>query len=44
MSDTIEIHHYLKAHGESLDTKIAEATGITLPKARTELAELAAKR
>jgi len=36
--------HYLKAHGESLDTQIAEATGITLAKARVELTEFVTKR
>jgi len=41
---TTQILHYLKAHGESLDTKIAEATGITLTKTRVLLTELAAKR
>jgi hypothetical protein len=39
-----EILQYLKAHGESLDTKIAESTGIALAKLRPQLAELAAKR
>ena len=39
-----EILQYLKAHGESLDTKIAEVTGITLAKTRAHLAELAAQR
>jgi DNA-binding IclR family transcriptional regulator len=39
-----EILQYLKTHGESLDTKIAEATGIPLSKTRLHLAELTAKR
>ncbi|ADE12998.1 helix-turn-helix domain-containing protein [Sideroxydans lithotrophicus] len=38
-----EILQYLKTHGERLDTEIAEATGLTLAKVRTLLAELAAK-
>lgn len=38
-----EILQYLKTHGERLDTEIAEATGLTLAKVRTILAELAAK-
>lgn len=41
---TTQILQYLKTHGECLDTKIAEATGITLSQARIHLAELAAKR
>lgn len=41
---TTQILQYLKAHGESLDTKIAEATGLTLAKTRTHLNELASKR
>jgi hypothetical protein len=41
---TTQILQYLKAHGETLDTKIAEATGITLAKTRIHLNELAAKR
>lgn len=39
-----QILQYLKTNGDSLDTKIAEATGITLSKTRIHLAELAAKR
>jgi DNA-binding IclR family transcriptional regulator len=38
-----EILQYLKTHGERLDTEIADATGLTLAKVRTILAELAAK-
>jgi len=38
------ILQYLKTNGERLDTEIAEATGMTLAKARAELNELAAKR
>ncbi len=38
-----EILHYLKTHGERLDTEIAEAVGITLAEVRTQLSELAAK-
>ncbi len=38
-----EILDYLKIHGECHDTRIAEATGIPLTKARLHLAELAAK-
>ena len=38
-----EILQYLKAHGEKLDTDIAEATGISLAKVRAHLTELAAK-
>ena len=38
-----EILQYLKAHGERLDTDIAEATGISLAKVRVHLSELAAK-
>jgi hypothetical protein len=34
---------YLKAHGERLDTEIAEATGHSLAKVRQLLSELAAK-
>ena len=41
---TTQILQYLKAHGESLDAKIAEATCITLDKTRLHLTELAAKR
>lgn len=38
-----EILHYLKSHGERLDTEIAAATGISLANVRLHLAELAAK-
>ncbi|OIR18448.1 hypothetical protein GALL_17770 [mine drainage metagenome] len=38
-----EILQYLKAHGERLDTDIAEATGISLAKVRVHLSELAAQ-
>ena len=38
-----EILQYLKAHGERLDTEIAEATGLSLSKVRAYLSELAAK-
>ena len=38
-----DILKYLKTNGERLDTDIAEATGLTLAKVRTQLAELAAK-
>ncbi|MDH2916504.1 MAG: FaeA/PapI family transcriptional regulator [Gallionella sp.] len=38
-----EILQYLKTHGERLDSEIAEAVGISLASARTQLAELAAK-
>lgn len=38
----IEILQYLKKHGERLDTEIAEAVGIPLPKVRLYLSELAA--
>ena len=38
-----EILQYLKAHGERLDTEIAEATGLSLSKVRAHLSELAAK-
>jgi len=40
---TNQILQYLKAHGECLDTKIAQATGISLATTRLHLAELAAK-
>ncbi|MFA6015604.1 MAG: FaeA/PapI family transcriptional regulator [Gallionellaceae bacterium] len=38
-----DILQYLKTHGERLDFEIAEAAGISLAKARTQLNELAAK-
>jgi len=38
-----EILQYLKMHGEQLDTEIAKAAGISLPKMRLHLAELSAK-
>lgn len=38
----IEILQYLKKHGERLDTEVAEAAGIPLPKVRLYLSELAA--
>ncbi|TAJ81215.1 MAG: ArsR family transcriptional regulator [Gallionellaceae bacterium] len=38
------ILQYLKTHGESLDTEIAAAMGISLADARAQLAELAAQR
>jgi transcription initiation factor IIE alpha subunit len=41
-SDMNEILQLLKKHGERLDTEIAEATGIPLPKVRLYLSELAA--
>lgn len=37
-----EILQLLKKHGERLDTEIAEAAGIPLPKVRLYLSELAA--
>jgi hypothetical protein len=39
-----EILQYLKTHGERLDTEIAEAVGLSLANARTQLTDLAAKR
>ena len=39
-----EILQFIKKQGECLDTEIAEATGIPLPKVRLLLAELAAKK
>jgi hypothetical protein len=45
MGNTLKaILQYLKTHGERLDTEIAEAVGLSLANARTQLAELAAKR
>jgi DeoR/GlpR family transcriptional regulator of sugar metabolism len=38
-----EILEYLKKNGEKLDSEIAEAMGISLASARTQLADLAAK-
>jgi DNA-binding IclR family transcriptional regulator len=38
-----EILKYLKKHGEKLDAEIATGTGLSLPKTRIYLAELAAK-
>ena len=38
------ILQYLKTHGECTDGEIAEATGLTLAKARAQLGDLAAKR
>jgi DNA-binding IclR family transcriptional regulator len=38
------ILQYLKTHGERMDSEIAEATGLSLAKARVQLADLAAKR
>ncbi|MBA4381330.1 MAG: transcriptional regulator [Sideroxydans sp.] len=38
-----EILEFLKKNGERLDSEIAEAMGISLANARTQLAELAAK-
>jgi DeoR/GlpR family transcriptional regulator of sugar metabolism len=38
-----EILQFLKTHGEKLDTEIAEAVGISLANARSQLTELAAK-
>jgi hypothetical protein len=38
------ILQHLKTHGERTDSEIAEATGLTLAKVRTQLADLAAKR
>ncbi|MBI4808753.1 MAG: ArsR family transcriptional regulator [Nitrosomonadales bacterium] len=38
------ILQYLKTHGERTDSEIAEATGLTLAKVRTQLTDLAAKR
>ena len=40
MNETLQ---YLKTHGESLDTKIAVATGISLAQAHLHLSELATK-
>lgn len=37
-----EILKYLKAHGERLDTEIAEAMGLTLSKAQVQLNALSA--
>lgn len=39
-----EILQYLKAHGERLDTEIAEAVGISLAKTRIYLSELTDKK
>src|SRR5271169_913077 len=39
-----EILQFIKQQGECLDSEIAEATGIPLPKVRLLLAELAAKK
>ena len=39
-----EILQYLKTHGESLDTEIAQATGFPLAKVHLYLSELAAKK
>lgn len=39
-----EIIQYLKTHGESLDSDIAKAVGLSLAKVHTQLAELAANR
>lgn len=39
-----EILHYLKTHGERLDTEIAEAVGIPLAKTQSYLSELTDKR
>jgi hypothetical protein len=39
-----EILHYLKTHGEQLDTEIAKATGISLAKMHQHLSDLASKR
>ncbi len=38
------ILQYLKTHGESLDTEIAAAMGLSLAKARAQLTDLAAQR
>jgi len=38
-----EILQYLKTHGESLDTEIAAAVGLSLAKTRTQLIDLTAK-
>lgn len=38
-----EILHYLKEHGERLDTEIAAETGISLKKVRLYLPELSSK-
>lgn len=37
------ILEYLKKHGQQLDTDIAEAMGIPLPKVRLSLSELSAR-
>jgi DNA-binding IclR family transcriptional regulator len=39
-----EILHYLKAHGERLDTEIAEAVGFSLANTRRHLSELTDKK
>ncbi len=38
-----EILRFLKLHGESLDSDIAEAVGVSLAKVRIQLAELSTK-
>lgn len=38
-----EILHYLKMHGECLDSEIAKAVGISLSAVRKQLIELTAK-
>lgn len=37
------ILQYLRTHGQLLDSEIAAATGIPLPKVRTSLADLSAR-
>ncbi len=39
-----DILHYLKTHGEQLDTEIAEALGLPLAAVHARLTELAARR
>lgn len=38
-----EILQYLKAHGEKLDTEIAEASGLSVESIRVQLIKLAEK-
>ena len=41
--DTGPILQYLRKHGQRLDSEIATATGIPLPKVRTSLTDLSAR-
>ena len=41
--DTAPILKHLKKHGQLLDSEIAAATGISLPKVRMSLSELSAR-